>query len=76
MSTDQILKEAMALSPEERADLVDKLLATLDVTSTEQAEIDRAWGEEADRRMEAYRRGEVSAEPVEDVIASLRKRRG
>jgi putative addiction module component (TIGR02574 family) len=75
MSTDQILKEAMALSPEERADLVDKLLATLDTTNPDQAEIDRAWVEEAERRVDACDAGEMEVEPVEEVIESLRRRK-
>ena len=72
MSVDQILEVAKSLSIEEKTELVDKLLASIDPVARE--DIDRAWGEEADRRMAAYKRGEVAAEPVEDVIEALRKR--
>jgi putative addiction module component (TIGR02574 family) len=73
MSSEQILKEAMALSLEERADLVDKLLATLD--PVDRGEIDRAWAEEAERRIDACDAGEMEVEPVEDVIAALKGRK-
>ena len=52
----QIVQQALALPPEARADLAEQLLSSLD--SAEQSEIDRAWAEEADRRMAAIESGE------------------
>ena len=72
MTVEQLLKEAKILSNEEKADLIDGLLASMD--PVEQAEVDRAWAEEIERRIDAYDRGEITAEPVEDVIATLRQR--
>jgi len=52
----QIVQQALALPPEARADLAEQLLSSLD--SAEQSEIDRAWAQEADRRMAAIESGE------------------
>ena len=63
----KIVEQALALPPEARADLAEKLLSSLD--SAEQSEIDRAWGEEAERRLAAIESG---AEEVVDG-AEIRK---
>ena len=73
MSTQQILREAMALPAEERARIADELLASLDAET--QAEVDRAWGEEAERRVDAFDAGQIPAEDVEDVIKAMQNRR-
>ena len=73
MSTQQIVREAMALPPEERAKLADKLLASLDTEA--QNEIDRAWAEEAERRVDEFDAGKMQAEDVETVIDAMRKRK-
>jgi putative addiction module component (TIGR02574 family) len=73
MSTDQILKEALALPAEEKAKLAEELLSSLDDAA--QAEIDKAWAEEVESRIEAYDRGELKAEPLEDVIKDMKQRK-
>ena len=73
MSSQQILREAMALSAEERARLAEELLTSLD--SAAQSEIDRAWAEEAERRIDAFEAGKVPAEDVDDVIRDMRNRK-
>jgi putative addiction module component (TIGR02574 family) len=62
--------QARELTPEERIELVEDILGSLSPTD---AEIDRLWAEEAKDRLEAYRRGEMDAIPVEEVISSFRK---
>lgn len=52
------------LSPEERIELADLLYAD---TVTPDAEWEAAWAAEAERRIEAYRRGEVEAIPSEEA---------
>ena len=61
--------EARKLSPAERIDLVDDILASLDEPDSN---IDRLWAKEAEDRMAAYRRGEIRAISLEQVLAKYR----
>jgi putative addiction module component (TIGR02574 family) len=70
----RLTEEIRKLPPEEQADLIDELLI---LTYREpDPEIDKAWAEEAQRRLAAFRRGETVAIPLEEVMARLRKRFG
>ncbi len=61
--------EARKLSPAERVALVDDILASLDEADPE---IDGLWAEETQERGAAYRRGEIRAIPLEQVLAKYR----
>ncbi len=61
-----IAEEAEKLSAAERARLVEYLLATLDKPDPD---IDRAWGEESERRLDTYLRGETTARDAGEVLA-------
>jgi len=50
----RILKEALNLKPAEKAELIDKLIYSLDKPD---AEIDELWVKEAENRIDAYERG-------------------
>ena len=54
--------------------LAEQLLKSLD--AAEQAEIDAAWAEEAERRIQAIEQGQVVPISGEQVIQSLRSRSG
>ena len=69
--TKALSEEARKLRPEERIALIEDLQRSLDPIDPE---IDRAWAEEALDRLAAYRRGEIEAITLEEVIASLTKR--
>lgn len=43
------------------------------MTLDEDNEIEKAWAEEADRRYQAYPKGDERMSPVEDVMAAIRK---
>jgi putative addiction module component (TIGR02574 family) len=60
---------ARQLSPAERIELVDDILSSLDAPD---AEIDALWAKEAEERLAAYRRGEMKALSLEDVLAKYR----
>lgn len=60
-----IKKEALHLTPEERAKLAQTLLLSLD--SLDEAEVEAAWLVEARRRAEEIDRGEVQPIPAEEV---------
>ena len=68
-STKTLSIEARKLSPAERIDLVDDILASLDEPDSS---IDGQWAREAEDRMAAYRRGEIRAIPLEEVLAKYR----
>ena len=59
---------ALQLAPAERARLAERLLVSLD----EDDEILAAWVEEAERRGEAYDRGEMKAIDFDESIARLK----
>ena len=58
--------QALQLPPYERLALVEHLLDSLDVPDPS---LDALWVAEADDRLAAYRRGEISAVPLSDVSA-------
>jgi putative addiction module component (TIGR02574 family) len=60
-----VLNQALELTAAERADVVEKLLVSLDVPDPA---IDAIWAKEADSRVEAYERGELEAVPAEEVF--------
>jgi putative addiction module component (TIGR02574 family) len=66
-----LTKEAKKLSPAERAELVDELLASLGVTN---AELDRLWSEEAERRLADYRLGRAQSIDAATLLDTLRRR--
>ena len=61
-----LLKNALELEASSRAELVDELLASLDQPDKA---IDALWAEEAERRLDAYERGEMESASVHEVLA-------
>jgi len=70
---EQILKQALALSPEDRAEVVDRLLASFQTPPDPL--LDELWAREAEDRLDAYDRGELGALPAEDVFARIERQR-
>ena len=63
-----LLREALTLSPDERADVAAELLASLDDQATEDpAAVRAAWAAEIERRAQRVLSGESAGEPWEDV---------
>ncbi len=69
-----VLTAALALPPADRAVVVEKLLDSLN--DADQADIDAAWTEEAQRRLKGFDEGTVKATPTAEVFRepSLRKK--
>jgi putative addiction module component (TIGR02574 family) len=65
-NTEQILQQALALPLEERAQLIEQLLATFQ-TPPDPA-LDQLWANEAHDRLDAYDRGELNAVSVDEVF--------
>jgi len=68
---EEIIEQAMTLPPDARALLADKLLHSLDSPTRE--EIDQLWAEEAERRVQQIKDGEVELIPGEEVFKEIRK---
>jgi putative addiction module component (TIGR02574 family) len=69
-----IFNAAMQLPDEERVDLADRLYYSL--SGEYQAEADRAWAEEIDRRAKEIDDGRATLVPWEEVRDRLLKRAG
>ena len=70
-SPKSLLQQALRMSPNERAALVETLLLSLDKPDPE---IDALWLKEAEDRLAAYHSGELGAVDAEQVFAELGKR--
>ena len=67
--TDNIFEEASALSPFEKAQLIDRLISSLDKPDKE---IDELWAKEVKDRIEAYDQGKLKAISLEKVLQKYR----
>lgn len=65
---EQVLNEALSLTPSERAQLAERLFSSLDIS---REELDRIWAKEADSRIDAYERGELKAIPAQKVFKNI-----
>jgi putative addiction module component (TIGR02574 family) len=72
MSTDfpKIEEGALRLPSEERARLAERLIASLDDLTD--AENEKLWLDEAERRMQAHREGRIGARSATDVLQEAR----
>jgi putative addiction module component (TIGR02574 family) len=71
-ATRQLLDQAIALDPTERAQLVEAILNSF---SPGVASVDAAWRAEADRRFEAWHAGALDDESVGDVLQRINRGR-
>ena len=60
------VREALQLDPSTRASLARDLLVSLDDLS--EAEVERLWLQEAERRLQEFREGRVKGIPSEEVF--------
>ena len=65
MSINELLEQALTLNVNERTKLIDELFKSIDKPDEE---IDQIWADEADKRLEAYRKGQIKAIPIEDIF--------
>jgi putative addiction module component (TIGR02574 family) len=74
----QVLREALTLPSSERADVAAELLASLDDTVTETADIEAEWAAEIEKRARRVLAGDSAGAPWDEVRqraeAELRKR--
>ena len=70
--TQAIVEQALKLSPTERADVAEQLLASLDEALD--SDVEQAWQEEVQRRLQQVECGEVELIDSDTVMAELRKK--
>jgi len=68
-TTGNILKEALTLRPSEKAQLIDKLISSLDKPDKE---INELWAKEAEDRIDGYDQGKLKAVSLEKVLQKYR----
>lgn len=68
---DRILLDALRLSPLERAELIERLLASF--SFPERKAIDDRWAVEAEDRIDAYDRGDIRSKPAAEVFARIER---
>lgn len=68
-TADNVFKEALTLKPSEKAQLIDKLLYSLDKSDKE---IDKLWAKEVEERIDAYDQGKIKAISLEKVLNKYR----
>lgn len=71
-ATTKLEEKILSLPCEDRVYLVEKLLKSLNSPSRE--EIDKAWDEESERRIDEIESGKVQTIPGEQVFQEIRKR--
>jgi putative addiction module component (TIGR02574 family) len=70
MSTaENLFKEALTLNSFQKAQLIDKLISSLDMSDRE---IDELWAKEAEDRIDAYNAGKLKAVSLEKVLQKYR----
>lgn len=65
-AAEAVSAQAVKLPPAERMQVVERILDSLDEPD---ATLDAAWAAEAEDRLGAYRRGEIKAMALSEVIA-------
>ena len=65
-----LIAQAAQLTPEERIQMVERILNSLDQPDVA---LDALWASEANNRLAAYRRGEIKAAGLPDVLAKYRQ---
>jgi putative addiction module component (TIGR02574 family) len=67
---DELSRKARALPPEERVRLAQELLSSVQDSDEE---IQAAWAEEIERRLEEVENGTAKLIPAEEVFAEIRR---
>ena len=68
---EELTQRGLTLAPEDRARLAERLLDSLHEPSS--PDIEATWNAEIERRVAAYKRGEVEVFEAEEVFAEARR---
>ena len=72
-SRDEVARQALALSPEDRAFVADILESSLWDADQFDRDLAAKWTMELDRRIDAYDRGETTSMDIETAMRDLRR---
>lgn len=72
-NAEKILQEALNLPPQDRAEILERLLETFQEPPN--AELYALWAQEAEDRIDAFDRGELGSVSDEEVLTSIEKQR-
>jgi putative addiction module component (TIGR02574 family) len=70
----EILKDAIKLSESERASLAAELRGSLKPDIPSQQRTEKEWLTEVERRVQAYRDGQLTAKPAAEVFREIRRK--
>ena len=68
-SAQLVLEEAIRLPSVDRASIIEKLIASFDVSGRKT--IDDAWADESESRLDAFQAGKLTARPFGDVMKEM-----
>lgn len=71
-ASQKLLKQALSLTPVERAQLIEELFHSFDKVSDDK--IDALWADEAESRIDAYDGGQIAADSAKAVFGRINKR--
>ena len=71
MSSPALLRAALSLDVRDRARLAEQLLASLDLLTED--EVERLWADEAERRLQKFRAGQIRAVPADEVAQKAQR---
>lgn len=74
-AAETLLEQALTLAVEDRALLASGLLASLDLDSVDDAEVDRLWSAETERRAALLASGEAELVTWEHLVSRIDERR-
>jgi len=67
---DKLLKDALVLPIQEKSELIEQLIKSLDKPDPE---IDELWKKEAESRINAYDEGKISSVSVQEAVSKYKK---
>ena len=65
MSSKDVLEQALKLKPNERFRVVEGLIKSLDEPDSS---LDAIWADEAEKRLQSYRAGNLEGIPMEEIF--------
>ena len=65
----QVLRDALGLPPIDRAELVEQILASFEFPARQ--DVDAAWAQEAEDRIDAYERAEFGSSSAKEVFKDI-----
>jgi putative addiction module component (TIGR02574 family) len=68
---ENILADALELPPMARAELVENILSSFEFQGRDA--INALWAQEAENRIDAFDRGEITAIPAKDIFNEIEK---